>query len=65
MGKPDELAALFDMIEDFGTMGTGCFIGKYPDCGHYEGYGYIQRKAREARQRSRAAINAMLGGSDV
>lgn len=47
MGAPKKLAAFLTMVEDFGNMGTGEFRWKYPDCGHYEGYGYVQRKARE------------------
>ncbi len=43
------LTRLFQMIEDFGKMGTGEFVRKYPDCGSFEGYGYIQRKARATR----------------
>ena len=44
-------SAFFQMLDDFGNMGTGAFRQKYPDCGPHEGYGYVQRKTREFRRK--------------
>lgn len=53
------MVELFQLIEDFGNLSTGPFRQKYPDCGPFEGYGYVQRRAKAFR--ARAALNKAAG----
>jgi len=50
---PTGVLRFLQMVEDFGRMGTGEFIRKYPDCNAYEGYGYLARKGRALKARIR------------